>query len=66
VGTVNELGTKVKSATVKALDQNNDGKLDREDATILATSYESRFPLGAIAVAFALGVALVIALIAAL
>lgn len=43
-------GDAAKAGVVKALDQNNDGKLDREDVEIKVSAYESRFPLGTIAV----------------
>lgn len=51
-------GAAAKAAAVKKLDQNADGRLDREDARQLAVAYESRFPLGVIIVAFAAGAVL--------
>lgn len=57
---LSELGTKVGK---KILDRNEDGAIDRKDADLLvaqaeklAQTYEARFPLWSLFVAFAVGV----------
>jgi hypothetical protein len=50
-----ELSEAAHAAELKALDRNKDGKVDREDARLMATGWESRFPIGTILLAFTVG-----------
>lgn len=49
---------KVRDVAKKVADKNKDGNVDIEDAREYAVAFESRWPLGAIIVAFAVGAVL--------
>jgi hypothetical protein len=53
--TSQEIRDAAHAAALRALDKNKDGRVDRQDAQIMASSWESRFPIGTILLAFTVG-----------